>query len=120
MDITDSEFEEVFEEAAAVTQIDKDIWTIASNAIMREEHWEPLSEVGLAQAVDNIAYEIFVRTTAAVLNGREALEEDLEQIDDIMYMVAVTSRTHLSIINAMVSANILERTDKFIETLANR
>lgn len=126
MDITDNEFDEVFQEAAAVTQFDKDMWTIASNSVMREKHWEPLSEVGLAQAVDNIAYEIFTRSTASVLCG-EATEdhvqrhmEDIDKIGDIMFMVAVTSKTHISIVNAMVSANIIQRANKFVEILANR
>lgn len=113
-------------EAEAITQEEKNVWTIGANALMRERNLQPLTEKGTEQAIDKIAYEISKRSIELMLKdidweeGIKEYEEDTKQLDDIISTVAITSRTHVAIITAKVAVRTQEYTDEYFTKLFKR
>lgn len=105
---------EMVVQADKLTQQDKDNWTIAANALIRMGDFEAVSEKGLQQGIDNIAYRIAQRSIALRLagltpeDGTAMYAEELGQVSDIMTALAFGSKTHIFIVNARIAVRIGE------------
>jgi hypothetical protein len=114
---------EAMEKAARLTEDDKNIWTIASNALIRDGTYQELSVNGMEQAVDGVAFRIARCTVLAAKAGialrdtEQMFHDDMVALDEIMVATAFSSRTHIDIIEAKVALRVQEYVGEMMQQL---
>jgi hypothetical protein len=110
--------------ASEISEEDKQSFKLLSDKAIKFGFVERLSNEGILQAIENIAYEIakmslytFFKnpdvaefTTPEEFYEDEVIGEDLEKLDEIIWNVALASGIHPDLLNVMIDV----KCDEFI------
>ncbi len=103
-----------------VKPINQTTWDTVSRKCIKQKVVAPLSESGLLQAIDRLAYEIANDGNWCIISGLsdeecdKILDERIKKMDDIINVIALASGIHPTSIDFAVGM----RTDYYIDLYA--
>jgi hypothetical protein len=118
---------ETLKEIANITEDDKAAFKELSEYLIARGSVERLSEVGLKQAIDNIAYEIAKMSMWSVFNiPKDEIEKDedflthpvlgqpTKDLDNIINFTALGSGMHPALLGAMLDLRVQQYVDEML------
>ena len=95
-------------------------WKTVSNSLIHKKIIQPLTYIGLLQAIDNVAYNIYINSKLCVELGLtdaesdELLDSNIHKMEEIIRVIALASGIHPTTIDLMIGFRTDYYTDNHV------